>query len=69
MHPDQLKAARIEKGNQLKKQREEKKITKTLLAQISGLSRSTIYLIESGNASWSIDTEIIYVTSVSNYRK
>lgn len=37
------------------------------LASVSGLQQCTISKIERGETSWSIDTELIYITAIADF--
>lgn len=55
---------RQQRSAELKKMRTDKNVGKFEMSQLSGLHPATIYRIESGEVSWNIDTEIIYIETL-----
>ena len=64
MSPIELSTLRKKRAAALLFTRKKLKITKLKLSQQTGLSRPTIDRIESGEYSWSIDTEMIYLSGL-----
>lgn len=65
MSPIELSTLRKKRAAALLFTRKKLKITKLKLSQQTGLSRPTIDRIESGEYSWSIDTEMIYLSGLN----
>jgi len=64
MSPIELSDLRKKRASALLFARKRLRITKLKLSQVTGLSRPTIDRIESGEYSWSIDTEMIYLSGL-----
>ena len=62
-----IQSLRAERSVGLKKMRTDKGITRKQLSDYSNLHLCTIYRIESGETSYNIDSEIIYIESIKNY--
>ena len=61
MQNKQLDQIRVERGNRYRYTRIKLDITISQLSRFSGLARRQIYLIEKGNAAYSIDSLIKYL--------
>jgi len=59
---------REKRAHELKQMRIEKNISQEKLSEISGLHRATIARIESGKIGWNIDSELVYFTTLFEYR-
>ena len=67
MSPQQLQEERKIIGAELQKLRIEKKLTRKDLAGLSGLSRNTIYRMETGLTAVTTDCIIIYKHTLQNH--
>ena len=65
MFPIELQNLRKQRGEALKMARKMAKLTKSKLSELTGLSRVTIANIEAGKTSWTIDTEMIYLSPIN----
>jgi DNA-binding XRE family transcriptional regulator len=61
MTPTELIAARKKRAEVLRARRINARISKAIFSKQTGLSRTTIDIIESGQKPWNIDSEIIYM--------
>jgi transcriptional regulator with XRE-family HTH domain len=59
-----IEKARVHKAQQLKRLRALYGITLTAVSVRSGLSVETIYRIESGSKTWTVDSEMSYLLTI-----
>lgn len=67
LQPHELKEERQRLGAELTLLREAKKLTRQGLASISGLSRNTIYRLETGATACMTDVMFIYKKAIERY--
>lgn len=64
MSPAELEQMRKKRGLALSIARRGLKVTKAAFSKKTGLSRPTIDRIENGAGSWTIETELIYLSGL-----
>jgi transcriptional regulator with XRE-family HTH domain len=60
-----LAEVRKQRASQLKSLRLKKRLSRVALSELSGLNRTTIIRLETGNAGWNVDSELIYIFFLS----